>query len=176
MLNQFIKLAAIAGACLLLAACQTAGLKPGSIQSTYAPTGWERVNSGRYSGYACKRPTCKSDQAVVTIALGGEANLEAAIKSGELSKELANAIFNVDGVASKGTRHLKFTRKIITKDYSGFDVSGYLKTPKGKLSIEGRVFVQKNRSTGVASYAFSRKLARSNLRQYLARTSVRRLP
>jgi hypothetical protein len=162
--------------CGFLAACQTSGLKPGSIQSSYAPSGWTKKSSNGITGYVCAVPRCKSDRAIGYGPIRVSGNFEQGIKNGEASKELFNAVFNVYNVASKGQEKLTITRKVVNKNYAGFDFKGYFPTKRGRIWIKGRLIVQDNRGSVLFSMARSQGLANTYFRKYMGSTTIKRLP
>ena len=174
--KSVFKTLAAAFLCLALAACQTTGLKPGSLTTNYAPKGWVSKKSGNTTVYACHPSVCKSPQLLAVGPLKVRGDVETAIRSGLLSKELMNALDNVVNVASRGSVKLKTDRKIVTKTYSGFDVSARFKTASGTLYLAGRIIVQHDRGSMIVSFAKSRATAKSNLNRFLKRTTIRRQP
>lgn len=175
MIYQIYKIVGITVICGFLAACQTSGLKHGAIQSSFAPQGWTKTHERGFTFYQCARNVCGSKQAVAVGPVRVTGNIEEAIRSGELDAKLMNAIANVYNVASDGREKYKITRRIVKKDYSGFDVSARFRTSKGTVYAYARAFTQANRGSMVASFAYSSGKARSNFNAYLARTKVRRV-
>jgi len=172
----FLKFLALILLCGLLAACQTSGLKPGSIQTSFAPSGWAKKPDGNKTIYYCKPSVCKSLLGVVVGPVRIRGDVETAIRENIISTELLRALDNVVNIASKGSARLTTERRVIKKTYSGFDLSARFKTSRGYYYAAARVFVQSNRGSMVASFAKSRGTAKANLRRYLSQTKIRRVP
>lgn len=172
----FLKAAAFAILCGLLAACQTSGLKPGSIQTNYAPSGWTKKSSNGFTGYVCEAPKCKSDRLIAHGPIKVTGDAERAIKEGVLSRELFNAVANVYNVAAKGQQKLTITRRVVKKDYAGFDFSGYFADRKGRVWMTGRFIIQNNRGSVLVSASRSRSVANTYFERYLNNTTIRRVP
>lgn len=175
-LKPIFRAAAVILFCGLLAACQTSGLKPGSLDTSFAPKGWVSKKSGNKAVYVCQPSVCKSPQIVVVGPAKVRGDVETAIREDILSAELMNAVGNLINVAAKGQVRFKTDRRVVTKTYSGFDLSARYKTSKGNVYAAARVIVQDNRGSVVASFAKSSSTARANLRRFLKQTTVRRLP
>ncbi|MBN9671284.1 hypothetical protein [Roseibium aggregatum] len=172
----FLKFLALLLVCGLLSACQTSGLKPGSIQTSYAPSGWTKRTANGITGYVCHVPRCKSDRAIGYGPIRIRGNFEEAIKSNEFSPELFNAISNVYTIASKGQWKLRATRRIVRKDYAGLDFAGYVPTRSGRVYAKGRLIVQNNRASALFALARSQGLANSYFSKYMGATSIKRIP
>lgn len=172
----FLKFLALLLVCGLLSACQTSGLKPGSIQSSYTPNGWAKTSQGGKTIYYCKPTVCKTPQGVVVGPVKVRGDVETAIRENIISTELLRALDNVVNVATKGSMRFNTERKIVTKSYSGFDMSARFKTRYGTYYGAARVFVQNNRGSMAASFAKSRSAAKANLRRYLSQTRIQRIP
>ncbi|WP_428650196.1 hypothetical protein [Roseibium sp.] len=174
-LNSIAKAASVILICGLLAACQSTGLKPGSLTSSFAPKGWVARQNGTKAIYFCSPSVCKSPEAVIVGPMKINGDVETAIRQGLLSKELMNALENVINVASKGEVRFTTERRIVTKTYSGFDLATRFKTDKGYVYGSMRLLIQNDRGSMVASFAKSRAKAKANLKRFLNRTTVRRL-
>lgn len=157
---------------LVLAACQTTGLKPGNVQSGYAPAGWKVQSKGAKTFYLCPRTLCKKPQLVVTGPLKVRGNAETAIRQNVLSKDIVDAVYNVLNVASKGKVVVSPVRRIVTPTYSGFESHIRLKTKVGTIHIASRDILQKDRGMTVVSAATSKSIASRNLRRYLQKTKI----
>ena len=175
-IQSIIKAAAAILLCGILAACQTTGLKPGSIQTNYAPSGWTKKSSNGFTGYVCEVPKCKSDRLIAQGPLKVTGDAEQAIKDGVLSRELFNAVANVYNIAAKDQAKLNITRRVVKKNYAGFDFSGYLRDRKGRIWMTGRFIIQDNRGSVLVSAARSRSVANTYFKRYLNRTTIRRVP
>jgi hypothetical protein len=174
--GTFSKTLAIAAVCGLLAACQTSGLKPGSLTTDFAPKGWLSETRGNKSVYVCPPSICKSPQVVVVGPVKVRGNVEQAIREDIISRELMNAIDNLVNVASKGQARFSTDRRVVTKTYTGFDMSAFWRSRDGNIYGNARVIVQNDRGSIVASFAKSRSAARANLQRFLRRTTIRRVP
>ncbi|MHA7772016.1 hypothetical protein [Roseibium sp. M-1] len=174
--NSLFKSAAVALLCGFLAACQTTGLKPGSIHTSYAPSGWTKRTSHGITGYVCEAPRCKSDRAIGYGPIRVSGNLEEAIKNNVFSPELFNAIDNVYTIASKGREKLRITGKVVRKDYAGLDFNGYFPSDSGRVYITGRVVVQDSRASVLFAIARSQGVANSYFKQYMGATTIKRVP
>lgn len=175
-INSLAKIASITFLCLTLAACQSTGLKPGSIATSFAPAGWASQTKGNTTVYVCLPSTCKQPEMVVIGPMKVSGNVEEAIRENVLSAELMNAIDNVVNVAAKGKIKFSTDRRIVTKTYSGFDLSSRIRTRDGYDYGAARVIIQNNRGTMVASFAKSQSRAKSNLKRFLQQTTIHRLP
>lgn len=171
---KLVKSIAALSLLLVLAACQTTGLKPGNLKSSFAPAGWEMVKRGQQTIYACPPTQCKRLQAVQVEPLKIRGDAEEAVRRNILSKQLMNSLLNVLKVESKGIVHPYPVRKITTRAYSGFEYSAKIKTQLGDVYFVGRWIFQGNRGVGVTSAATSRKVATRNLRRYLSKTRISR--
>ncbi len=174
-LNSIVKATSLILICGLLAACQSTGLKPGSFSSSFAPRGWVSQQNGNKAIYYCPPSVCKSLEAVIIGPMKVTGDVETAIRQGVISKELMNALDNVINVASKGDVRFTTERRVVTKTYSGFDLSTRFKTDKGYVYGALRIIVQNNRGSAVASFALTRAKAKANLDRFLKQTTVRRL-
>ncbi|WP_269581292.1 hypothetical protein [Roseibium sp. Sym1] len=174
--KSVFKAAAIVVVCGLLAACQTSGLKPGSISTGFSPKGWVSEKSGNKTIYVCLPSVCKSPQVVLVGPVKVRGDVETAIRDDVFSAELMNAVGNVINVAAKGQVRFKTERRVVTKTYSGFDMSARFKTRSGYDHAAARIIVQNNRGSAVASFAKNRATAKANLRRFLKQTTVRRVP
>jgi len=174
--KSIIRAAAIVLFCGLLAACQTNGLKPGSLDTNFAPKGWVSKKSGNKAVYVCLPSVCKTPQIVVVGPAKVRGDVEAAIREDVLSAELMNAVDNLINVAAKGQVRFNTDRRVVTKTYTGFDLSARFKTRNGYDYGAARLIFQDNRGSVVASFAKSRATARANLRRFLKQTTVRRVP
>ncbi|MBG6165162.1 hypothetical protein IWQ54_004851 [Labrenzia sp. EL_195] len=175
-LRNFTKTGLMILLCGLLAACQTSGLKPGSIQTNYAPSGWTKKTKNGVTGYICQPPVCKSDRAIGYGPIRVSGNFEKEIKENDISAELFNAVANVYNVAAKGKTRMSITRRVVTKTYAGFDFSGYIHDRKGRVWLKGRFVVQENRGSVIFSGARSRSVANTYFNRYIRNTTIRRLP
>jgi hypothetical protein len=174
--SSIFKAASIVLLCGLLAACQTSGLKPGSISSSFAPKGWASKQSGNKTVYVCLPPKCKSPEVVVVGPIKVKGDVETAIRQNLLSAELMNAVGNIANVASKGEVRFKTKRRVVTKTYTGFDMTARYRTDKGNLYVSGRVIFQNDRGSAIASFAKSSSRANANLSRFLKQTTIRRVP
>ena len=175
-LKSILKVVAVTLFCGLLAACQTTGLKPGSIQSNYAPSGWTKKSAHGITGYVCHAPRCKSDRAIGYGPIRVNSNFEEDIKNNEFSVKLFNAVSNVYTVASKGQEKLKMTRRVIRKDYAGLDFNGHFTGSQGRVYIKGRVIVQGDRASVLFAIARSQGLANTYFNRYMGATTIKRIP
>ncbi|MCK7615675.1 hypothetical protein [Roseibium sediminicola] len=174
--NSIFRAAALVIFCGLLAACQTSGLKPGSLNTSFAPKGWVSQKSGNKAVYVCLPSVCKTPQIVVVGPAKVRGDVEAAIREDILSAELMNAVDNLVNVAAKGQVRFKTDRRVVTKTYTGFDLSARFKTKSGYDYGAARLIFQDNRGSVVASFAKSRSTAKTNLRRFFQQTTVRRVP
>ncbi|MBO9459406.1 hypothetical protein [Labrenzia sp. R5_0] len=170
------KSVSIALLCGFLAACQTTGLKPGSISSSFAPKGWASKQNGNKAVYVCLPSTCKSPEVVVVGPIEVKGDTESAIRQNLISAELMNAVGNIANVASKGQVRLKTNRRVVTKSYSGFDMTARYRTDKGNVYVAARIIIQNDRGSTVASFATSSSRAKTNLDRFLKQTTIKRLP
>jgi len=175
-ITSIFKIAAITLLCGLLAACQTTGLKPGSLTTNFAPKGWVSKKSGNKDVYICLPSVCKTPQVVVVGPAKVRGDVEAAVREDILSADLMNAVGNVINVAAKGSVRFKTDRRVVTKTYTGFDMSARFRSATGYDYAAARVIFQNNRGSVVASFAKSRGTAKVNLRRFLQQTTVRRIP
>ncbi len=176
-LRNFTKTGLMVLLCGLLAACQTSGLKPGSIDSSFAPSGWQSESRGGKTIYFCMPSVCGSPQGVVIGPMKVRGDAEAAIREDILSTELLKAMDKVVNIAAKGDFRMSTDRRIVKKNFSGFDMSARLKDRNGRnVYAAARLIIQNDRGSMVASFATSRARARSNLRRFLNQTTIRRLP
>jgi len=175
-LNSVFKAAAIVIVCGLLAACQTSGLKPGSLTTDFSPKGWVSKKSGNKTVYVCLPSVCKTPQVVVVGPVKVRGDVETAIREDIFSAELMNAVNNVINVAAKGSVRFRTDRRVVTKTYSGFDMSARFKSRSGHDHGAARIIIQNDRGSVVASFARSRSRAKANLRRFLNQTTVRRVP
>lgn len=163
--------------CVMLAACQTGGLKPGSIQTNYRPSGWTAKQANGITGYICKIPACKVNQAIGYGPVKVKGNVEKYVRSGHISKKLLNAIANVHNVAANGHEKLTVSKKVVTESYSGFDFGGYFKDQTGKKHwVKARAIFQDNRGSVIFSVSTSRNAANRNFSKYMGTTTIKRLP
>ncbi|MEE4011628.1 hypothetical protein V1T76_06195 [Roseibium sp. FZY0029] len=105
-----------------------------------------------------------------------EGDVETAIRQNLLSAELMNAVGNIANVASKGQVRFKTNRRVVTKTYSGFDMTARYRTDKGNVYVSARIIVQNDRGSAVASFATSSSRANANLSRFLKQTTIRRVP
>ncbi|SHM13062.1 hypothetical protein [Roseibium suaedae] len=176
MRNQIRNLFAMAALCLTLAACQTAGLKPEAINTSgFPPAGWVTERSGKTVTYSCPQPRCKSPQLVGITPIKIRGDVEAAIRSGQLSRELLQALDNLVTVATKQQIKLSTPRTIKNANYSGFEHHMTFQTSKGPLYVIARSIVQKDRGSIAVSAALNKSTAERNLRKFLAQTEIRRV-
>lgn len=159
---------------LTLAACQTTGLEKGNLQTNFAPNGWLVGKKGSMITYLCHPSKCKSPQAVIVRPIKVRGDVEKAIRTGHLRKELVDAALNVIKVATYGSYKPSKVRKITTATYSGFELVERIKGKKGFVYVATRSIIQKNRGSVVASIAYSRKAAVNNLRRFFAKSHIRR--
>ncbi|ASP33422.1 hypothetical protein [Labrenzia sp. VG12] len=174
--KSILKTVAVTLLCGLLAACQTTGLKPGSIQTNYAPAGWTKKTSNGFTGYVCHAPRCKSDRLIAHGPVKVSGDMEKAIKDGVLSRELFNAIANVYNIASKDQEKITITRRVVKKDYAGFDFTAYFKDREGRIWMTGRFIIQDNRGSVLVAASRSRSVANTYFKRYLSNTTIKRLP
>lgn len=168
------KIVASCALMLFLAACQTTGLKPGNLQSNFAPAGWVSKKSGKTITYLCLPYVCKTYQAVSVQPMKVKGNAEEAIRNDVLSKELVDSLLRTLKIASKGKISASPVRKISTKAYSGFEAVAKVKTASGYIYFAERQIIQGNRGTKVISVSHNRSTALRNLRRYMARTKISR--
>ncbi|WP_040617109.1 hypothetical protein [Roseibium sp. TrichSKD4] len=174
-LNSFTKFLILTSLCLFLAACQTTGLKPGSIQTNFPPQGWQTVTKGSDTLYLCR--TCKTKQAVVITPAEVSGNVEGAIRANIISAGLISEIGKSASRASGGALKQISSRRITNANYSGIEWVFRVQARGEKpLYVAARAIVQNDRGITVASFAYSSSIAKSNLRRYLANTTIRRLP
>ncbi|MEJ8475480.1 hypothetical protein [Roseibium algae] len=177
MLYQFVKFVAVAVACLFVAACQTSGLKPGSLETSYAPAGWVQKDKGKKSYYVCPPNQCKSLQLIAVEPSDVKGNAEQAIRANILSSGLLKEIGNSVNRASQGKLKLLSQKRIVKKNYSGFEVNFVIKGRNGKtLFFASRLIVQGDRGSEVISVATSQRTAQANLNNFMRKTSIQRLP
>ncbi|MTH95742.1 hypothetical protein [Roseibium sp. RKSG952] len=163
--------------CLFLAACQTTGLKPGSIETAFAPKGWISTQKGSDTIYTCLPNTCKSRQLIVVSPLKVKGSAEQAIRENILSAGLMSEVGKSVARATDGGVKTLSTKRITNDTYSGFEMLFQFSAPGRKpVYAAARFIVQNDRGTGVASIGPSAKVAKANLRRYLASTTIRRLP
>ncbi|MCA1299985.1 hypothetical protein [Stappia indica] len=161
---------------LSLAACQTTGLKPGAITSSFAQPGWIATKIDGKTTYVCSPSRCRSPQVIVLVNKRFRGDLETAIRRDFVSAELFRAMSGVISVASKKAINITSIRKVGTRDYVGFDYLVTLRNRRGeRLYLAAREIVQQDRGVMIISMATSSKLARANLRSYLAQTRIRRV-
>ncbi|MTI45171.1 hypothetical protein JM93_01450 [Roseibium hamelinense] len=175
--KQLRALTLVAAASLALAACQTAGLKPGSIQTSFPPAGWNTERKGNEIAYVCSPNTCRTKQAVFVSPIKVKGDAEAAVRSDIFSAGLMRELGKSLNRASKGGIQTLSTQKVTTSAYSGFDFV-YRITPNfGEPQyLAARFIIQADRGVAIGSISPSRQTAQANLRKYLASTTVRRLP
>lgn len=175
--RNFIRAAVAVLICGFLAACQTTGLKPGSIESNFAPRGWQSESRGGKTIYYCMPSVCGSPQGLVVGPMKVSGDVEAAIREDILSTELLNAMDKVVNIAAKGDFRVSTDRRIVRKNFSGFDMSARMKDRNGRyVYAAARLIIQNDRGSMIASFATSRARARSNLHRFLNQTTIRRLP
>ena len=171
-----MKILAVTIAALFLAACQTTGLKPGAIDTSFPPSGWVTERKGNKTFYLCPKTKCKTRQGVAIVPLKIRGDAETAIRRNVLTAELFDAAYNFLEVASKRAVSSSPHRKIQTRTYTGFEHVMTFKDRNGRrLYVAIRDIVQKDRGVFVASFSFNRGVAQRNLRRYLAQTTVRRV-
>lgn len=174
-IHSIAKSVSIALICGLLTACQTSGLKPGSLTTSFAPKGWTVTQDGAHTVYVCQPSVCKSPEVVIVGPAKVRGDVETAVRDDHISAELMNALDNVINVASKGKVHLSTDRRIVTKTYSGFDMSARFKAKDGYVYGALRIFFQNDRGSAVASFATSRSRAKANLSRFLKQTTISRV-
>lgn len=161
--------------CGILAACQTTGLKPGSIDTRFPIAGWAKAQKGGTTVYVCT--VCSSPQLIATSPAKVSGNVETAIREGILTTGLLREVDKSVSKLSKGAIQSKSRRKITSKTYSGFEFVYRFKEPgKKPIYMAGRSIVQNDRGMQISSYATSASIAKQNLRRYLANTTIRRVP
>lgn len=161
-------------ALLALAACQTTGLEKGKLQTSFASNGWIVKKERAATAYICHPSKCKSPQVVVVKPLKVRGDVESAIRSGLLRKELVDAALNFVKVATHGSYRPSKVKRITTASYSGFEVVERLQGPKGTIYVATRSIIQKSRGSAVVSIAYSRKAAVRNLRRFFAKSQISR--
>ena len=171
---QKIVLVLFAG--LMLAACQTSGLKSGALKTDFPPAGWKTQRSGNDTAYFCTRPTCSTPQLVVISPTRQRGNVEEAIKRNIISTALVDELFDVLKVASRKQINASSTRKITTPTYSGFEHLVTLRDRNGKkLYLAVRNVIQRDRGIVVTSAATSPGIAKRNLARFFAQTTIQRV-
>lgn len=160
---------------LSLAACQTTGLKPGSLTSTFNPDGWHTKHKGNATYYFCPRTKCSKPQSIIVAPAKIKGQFEAAIKNDIISKDLVEAIGKSISIASKGRIKSSKLRKIVNKNYSGFEQLETVTIGTKKLYFQSRSIVQNNRGTIIISVATSPATAQRNLNRFMASTQIKRL-
>lgn len=176
MIIQLIRFSAVVLAGALLTACQTGGLKPGSVKSNYSPAGWVEISRGGNTLHACPIEKCKTPQAVLVgpIDIGGD--VETAIRKDILSAGLLKEVDRSISRATDGQLVVTSRRKVVTKTYSGFEATIKITADNGKaVYVATRSIVQNDRGMQISSISTSEATARANLNSYLARTTIKRV-
>lgn len=169
-----IALALFAG--LVLAACQTTGLKPGALKTGFPPDGWATAYDGNKTIYYCARPACREPQLVGLVPRRQKGDVEEAIRRNVLSSAVVDSLFNVLKVASRERITASKSRRITTPTYSGFELMLTVTDRKGEtVHVAIRDIIQRNRGVAVMSMAKSSGLARRNLALFLAQTTIQRV-
>ncbi|MES0810824.1 hypothetical protein ABLO27_15175 [Roseibium sp. SCPC15] len=173
--RSFAKTVLLVLICGLLAACQTTGLKPGSVETRFPVDGWIKAQKGNSTIYACVK--CKTPQIILTGPSKVTGDVESAIRADVLSTGLLSEIDKTVTKLSSGAIRSLSRRKITTKNYSGFEFVYRIQEPgKKPIYLAGRSIVQNDKGMQISSYAASANVAKANLRKYLANTTIRRLP
>uniref|UniRef100_UPI003BA9A11A hypothetical protein n=1 Tax=Stappia sp. TaxID=1870903 RepID=UPI003BA9A11A len=161
---------------LFLAACQTAGLKPGALTTTFPPKGWSSQKVGSVTTYECPKATCGQRQTVLVKPGKVHGDVESAIRRGKLNTELLASFLKFVHVATDKKVSFSATRRITTPTYSGFQFVVTTRNRRGKrFYMATRIVTQNNRGVQVQSFAHSRALAVRNLERYFANTRIRRV-
>lgn len=170
------KIALVLFAGLMLAACQTTGLKPGALNTDFPPAGWMTKRNGNATAYFCRRPACREPQIVVISPTRQRGNVEEAIRRNVINSALVDSLFNVVKVASRKQITASSARKIITPTYSGFEYLVTVSNRKGeKIHLASRDVIQQDRGVTVVSAARSPGIAKRNLARFFARTTIQRV-
>jgi hypothetical protein len=171
-----LKICIVTVAALFLAACQTTGLKPGAIETSFPPSGWVTERKGNKTFYLCPKTKCKSPQGVAVVPIKVRGDVESAIRRDALSAELVDSFYNVLEVASKRAISSSPHRKIKTRTYTGFEHTMTFKDRRGRrVYLAIRDIIQKDRGVFVAGFSRNKGVAQRNLRRYLAQTNIRRV-
>lgn len=167
----------LAFAGLLLAACQSSGLKPGAMTTVgFPPAGWETVHaSSNETLYIC-RTACKKEQLVLVGPLRDLPGAESDLRQPAFRTTLLDAYLNVIEEEEYGDVQFDPSRKSFTNNFANLELSGNYTTKKGRAYFSLFVLTQGDRRTGVLSLARDKATAARNIKLFGQNTRVVRIP
>lgn len=166
----------LAFAGLLLAACQSSGLKPGAMTTVgFPPAGWETEVSGSEIMYFCDR-ACKRPQGIIVSPVDAPSLTEAALRDPEFRTKVLDAYMNAISIEHYEAVVFGSSKKTVSKNFANLEMNGYFKTNIGLVYFNAYYLVQGERKTGVFSFAFDKATAARNIKLFGQNTRVVRIP